>query len=81
MSKPIKEQVPSNMEDWDNMPIIRTLINGKEDLFGFDTGNTESILGDRIYNIYAPISIKYIVLCLLILDYTNNTHNSTLCKP
>lgn len=50
MSKPIKEQVPSIMEDWDNMPIIRTLINGKEELFGFDTGNTESILGDHMYN-------------------------------
>ena len=50
MSKPIKEVVPSNLEEWDNMPIIRTLINSKEVLFGFDTGNTESILGDRMYN-------------------------------
>ena len=50
MTKPIKEQLPSNMENWDNMPIIRTLINGKEELFGFDTGNTESVLGDHVYN-------------------------------
>lgn len=49
MTYPIKEQVLSNMEEWDNMPIIRTLISGKEELFGFDTGNTESILGDQIY--------------------------------
>ena len=32
---------------WDNMPIISTNIDGEELYFGFDTGNTESILGSN----------------------------------
>lgn len=50
ITKPIPERLSSNMEEWDNMPIIRTLINGRVELFGFDTGNTESILGDHMYH-------------------------------
>lgn len=50
MTKPHLEQVPANMEEWDNMPIIRTSINGVVEVFGFDTGNTESILGDHMYD-------------------------------
>lgn len=50
ISKPIPEHMPSNMEEWDNMPIIRTYINEVVEVFGFDTGNTESILGDHMYH-------------------------------
>ncbi|WP_455718966.1 hypothetical protein, partial [Anaerosporobacter sp.] len=56
MSKSMQEQVSSNMKDWDNMPILRVIMNGKEEVFGLDTGNTESILGDRMYHIYSNSS-------------------------
>lgn len=56
ISKSMQEQVPSNMEEWDNMPILRVIISGKEEVFGFDTGNTESILGDRMYHKYSNSS-------------------------
>lgn len=32
---------------WDNMPIISVNIDSEESYFGFDTGNTESILGSN----------------------------------
>jgi len=32
---------------WDNMPIISVYIGNEESYFGFDTGNTESILGSN----------------------------------
>lgn len=39
-----------NMVEWDNMPIISVLFDGNKELFGIDTGNTESVLGERLYN-------------------------------
>jgi hypothetical protein len=50
MTKSIKEQVTTNLDDWDNMPILHVLLNEKDELFGIDTGNTESILGERMYH-------------------------------
>ena len=50
MAKPNVAQVESNMENWDNMPIIRVKLNGKDELFGFDSGNTETVLGNRLYS-------------------------------
>ena len=53
MEKPTQRQVAANMEPWDNMPIVRALANGREELFGFDSGNTKTILGDRLYPLFA----------------------------
>jgi len=38
-----------NMEDWDNMPIIKVEVDERIYVYGLDTGNTESILGEKIY--------------------------------
>ncbi len=53
MDKPVERQVTANMEPWDNMPIVRVLVDGREELFGFDSGNTRTILGDRLYPLFA----------------------------
>lgn len=42
---------PSNMLDWNNMPLINVSMNGNKELFGFDTGNTDSFFGKRIYSL------------------------------
>ncbi|GAB6109950.1 retropepsin-like aspartic protease [Fusibacter bizertensis] len=44
----ISEQVETDKNlFWDNMPIVPVIIAGKELYFGFDTGNTESMLGSN----------------------------------
>jgi len=53
MEKPVERHTSSNMEPWDNMPIVRVLVDGREELFGFDSGNTKTILGDRLYPLFA----------------------------
>ena len=53
MEKPVEKQIPSNMEPWDNMPIVHVLVDGREELFGFDSGNTRTILGNRLYPLFA----------------------------
>lgn len=46
-----------NMEDWNNMPLIYVEMNGQKELFGFDTGNTESVLGKRLYTSISDIDL------------------------
>lgn len=44
----ISEQVETRKNlFWDNMPIVPVIIDDKELYFGFDTGNTESMLGSN----------------------------------
>jgi hypothetical protein len=49
MNKPVVAQGTATMALWDNMPLIYALHNGKKMLFGFDTGNTETVLGEKLY--------------------------------
>lgn len=53
MAKPEQVQAESNMEDWDTIPIVHAKLNGKDELFGFDSGNTETILGSKLYPLFA----------------------------
>ncbi len=57
VEKPQERQVPSNMEPWDNMPIIRVKVGGREELFGFDSGNTRTILGGRLYPLFSDARV------------------------
>lgn len=43
------------MKEWDNMPIIEVSYNNRIELFGFDSGHTESILGEKIYSQYEDV--------------------------
>jgi len=43
------------MKEWDNMPLIEVRYNNQLVLFGFDSGNTESILGEKIYSEYTDV--------------------------
>lgn len=54
-SKQENTSVNANMEEWDNMPIIHANINGRNELFGFDTGNTESTIGDKLFPIFQGV--------------------------
>ena len=53
MQTPYETPCSANMEPWDNMPIVQVLVNGQEELFGFDSGNTKTILGQRLYPLFA----------------------------
>lgn len=44
VSKSAQTETDKNLF-WDNMPIISAYIGSEESYFGFDTGNTESVLG------------------------------------
>lgn len=52
IEKPASCDILPNMDDWDNMPIIHVDFNNEDMIFGFDTGNTESIIGKRLYPLY-----------------------------
>ncbi|BCJ99286.1 retropepsin-like aspartic protease [Anaerocolumna chitinilytica] len=49
LESPYSNSLIKNMAEWDNMPIISVMYEGKEKLFGIDTGNTESVLGEKFY--------------------------------
>lgn len=49
VSEPTAGRKYIEMADWDNMPILHAKLNGKKVLFGFDSGNTNTVLGDRYY--------------------------------
>ncbi|WP_240837732.1 retropepsin-like aspartic protease [Acidaminobacter sp. JC074] len=40
----------NNLEDWDNMPIVKVKHNDSHLFFGFDTGHTESVFSKYMYN-------------------------------
>lgn len=47
--KPAANQVTPNMEDWDNMPLVHVQVDNRDEVFGFDSGNTETMLGDVFF--------------------------------
>ena len=49
LEKPDGPNTVHNMAEWDGMPLLRVRFQGEERLFGFDTGNTESVIGKALY--------------------------------
>lgn len=48
----------ASMEEWDNMPIVRTNVNLKDCYFGLDTGHTESVLSKLMYSNYEDLETE-----------------------
>ncbi|MBI9015568.1 MAG: retropepsin-like domain-containing protein [Clostridiales bacterium] len=48
----------SILDDWDNMPILNVILDGQKRVFGFDSGHTESVIGNLLYPKYEHLDSK-----------------------
>lgn len=49
ISEPVEGKKSTEMADWDHMPILCATLFDTEVRFGFDSGNTNTVLGDRYF--------------------------------
>lgn len=56
--EPMVSSYQNTFEEWDNMPILNVVMENQNRVFGFDSGHTESVIGNVLFSNYSHLESK-----------------------